>query len=126
MWSISHPDLGRRDRVRVGHLPAWHRALDEEQTAAGWGPAARPRQVAQEPQEPAAVVQFRWADLEGRHPRGNHAVRGRRTLSGGDISAVGGFVVAGVIYWVLCILPVRDQALRESAEIASVRTGDSR
>ena len=44
-------------------------------------------------------------------------------LNGGDISAVGGFVVAAVIYWVLCVLPVRDQAVRESREIASVKMG---
>jgi nucleobase:cation symporter-1, NCS1 family len=47
-------------------------------------------------------------------------------LSGGDISAVGGFVVAAAIYWVLCVLPVRDQAAAESAEIASVKTGGLR
>ena len=47
-------------------------------------------------------------------------------LSGGDISAVGGFIVAAAIYWVLCVRPVRDQATRESAEIASVKTGGAR
>jgi purine-cytosine permease-like protein len=44
-------------------------------------------------------------------------------LSGGDISAIGGFVVAGAIYWALCVRPVRDQTARESAEIARVKTG---
>jgi nucleobase:cation symporter-1, NCS1 family len=47
-------------------------------------------------------------------------------LNGGDISAIGGFVVAGAIYWVLCVWPVRDQTARESAEIARVKLGDAR
>ncbi len=47
-------------------------------------------------------------------------------LNGGDISAIGGFVVAGAIYWVLCVWPVRDQTARESAEIARVKMGDAR
>lgn len=47
-------------------------------------------------------------------------------LSGGDISAVGGFAVAAAIYWALCIWPVRDQTARESAQIAAARLGGTR
>jgi len=44
-------------------------------------------------------------------------------LSGGDLSAIGGFAVAAAIYWALCVWPVRDQTARESAEIARVKMG---
>ena len=33
-------------------------------------------------------------------------------LKGGDLSAVGGFVVGFVVYWLLCVLPDRRSAGR--------------
>jgi hypothetical protein len=47
-------------------------------------------------------------------------------LSGGDISAVGGFVVAAIAYWALCILPSRREAStadRSSAALSQPYTG---
>lgn len=47
-------------------------------------------------------------------------------LNGGDISAIGGFIVAGAIYWLLCVRRTRDQTARESAAIASATMGGAR
>ena len=36
-------------------------------------------------------------------------------LNGGDLSALGGFIVAAVAYWLLCIAPARKAAARQAA-----------